>query len=190
MPLKALVKVSKISNLSDARYCAGMGVNMLGFRTIPGEEHYMPPEMFQDIRGWLSGPKIVAELYGVSSAAQIDFIMLRYAPDYFELTYQEFLSVRKFLSLPCLVHFPELAKEPWDDKDSGILFGVADEDTQCQEIRASQPVLVKVKNVDSLQQKLLEGCFDGFIIEAPQESRPGITSYDELGSMLEALDVD
>jgi phosphoribosylanthranilate isomerase len=190
MPLKALVKVSKISNLSDARYCAGMGVNMLGFRTIPGQEHYMPPEIFQDIRGWLSGPKIVAELYGVSSAAQIDFIMLRYAPDYFELTYQEYLSVGKFLSLPCLVHFPEPESLVEKDKDSRIHFTVADEDTQCQDITGSRPVLVKVKNVDSLLKKLSEGCFKGFVLEAPQESRPGITSYDELGTILEALDVD
>ena len=29
--LKTLIKVSNINNLSDARYCAGMGVEMLGF---------------------------------------------------------------------------------------------------------------------------------------------------------------
>ena len=29
MPLKTFVKVGNITNLSDARYCAGMGVDML-----------------------------------------------------------------------------------------------------------------------------------------------------------------
>ena len=29
--LKTQVKVSSITNLSDARYCAGMGVDLLGF---------------------------------------------------------------------------------------------------------------------------------------------------------------
>jgi phosphoribosylanthranilate isomerase len=189
MPLKALVKVSKVSNLSDARYCSGMGVNMLGFSTVAGQKHYMPPEIFQDIRGWLSGPKIVAELYGVSSAAQIDFTILRYAPDYFELTYQEFLSVGKFLTLPCLVHFPD-RKSLVGMNDSRIVFALADEDAQCEDITASPPVLVKVTSVNSLQKKLADGCFQGFVLEAPQESRPGITSYDELGSILEALDID
>ena len=149
----------------------------------------MPPEIFQDIRGWLSGPKIVAELYGVSSAAQIDFIMLRYAPDYFELSYQEFQSVGKFLSLPCLVHFPDHS-QIHKINDNRIRFAVADEDTQCGDITGSGPVLVKVKDVDSLQKKLSEDCFKGFVLEAPRESRPGITSYDELGAILEALDVD
>ena len=31
MGLKTLVKVSEVNNLSDARYCAGMGVEMIGF---------------------------------------------------------------------------------------------------------------------------------------------------------------
>jgi phosphoribosylanthranilate isomerase len=34
MPLKTFVKVGCITNLSDARYCAGMGVDMLGFRAV------------------------------------------------------------------------------------------------------------------------------------------------------------
>ncbi len=31
MALKTIVKVGNITNLSDARYCAVMGVDMLGF---------------------------------------------------------------------------------------------------------------------------------------------------------------
>lgn len=31
MALKTFVKISGVNNLSDARYCAGMGVNQLGF---------------------------------------------------------------------------------------------------------------------------------------------------------------
>ena len=42
--LKTLVKVSGIENLSDARYCAGMGVEFLGFPLAQ-----IPFEKFQEI---------------------------------------------------------------------------------------------------------------------------------------------
>src|SRR5688500_2450084 len=106
MPLKTIVKVSHISNLSDARYCAGMGVDMLGFRVIPGIDHYLAPELYQDIRGWISGPKIIAELYGVTHPAQVEDVITTYAPDYFELSYAEYATFGNLLELPCIVYHP------------------------------------------------------------------------------------
>jgi phosphoribosylanthranilate isomerase len=88
MPLKTLVKVGCITNLSDARYCAGMGVDLLGFRVIAGSEHHIDHTLFQQIRGWLSGPKIVAECYGISEKTNITEIISQFAPDYIELNLQ------------------------------------------------------------------------------------------------------
>ncbi|MFM1835376.1 MAG: hypothetical protein RJA04_63, partial [Bacteroidota bacterium] len=48
--LKTLVKVSAITNLSDARYCAGMGVDLLGFPL--GK---ISIDQFTEIRNWLAG---------------------------------------------------------------------------------------------------------------------------------------
>jgi phosphoribosylanthranilate isomerase len=81
MPLKTIVKVGNISNLSDARYCAGMGVDMLGFRVIDGLPGYIAPQAFQEIRGWISGPKVVAEIYGIDRSDKIPHIVENYAPD-------------------------------------------------------------------------------------------------------------
>ena len=86
MALKTLVKVGNISNLSDARYCAGMGVDMLGFRVISGQEHYVSPELFKEIRGWFSGPSVVAEAYGIRSGEDLPFIIQNYLPDFIELS--------------------------------------------------------------------------------------------------------
>lgn len=62
MPLKTLVKVGKITNLSDARYCAGMNVDMLGFVTVESRENYLPVKDYQDIRGWVSAERHSGEL--------------------------------------------------------------------------------------------------------------------------------
>lgn len=190
MPLKTTVKVSHISNLSDARYCAGMGVQMLGFQVIPGSEHYMPPERFQDIRGWISGPSIIAELYGLSTRAEITSAVEIYAADYLELTLTEFQNFRNDLHLPCIVHVSasEFGLIEADEKIAYLLTG---SETRCQDTSGvSVPVLARIGSTEQLSEKISEGCFDGFALEGPQELRPGVTNYEQLGGILEALDAD
>ena len=54
--LRTKVKISAVTNLSDARYCAGMGVEWIGFSmdTVPAEK-------YGEIRGWLAGVQVVGE---------------------------------------------------------------------------------------------------------------------------------
>ena len=58
--LKTVVKISNVTNLSDARYCAGMGVEMLGFSIDEAAETYVDLKKFNDIRSWIAGVQIVA----------------------------------------------------------------------------------------------------------------------------------
>ena len=62
MALKTTVKVSKVNNLSDARYCAGMGVNQLGFNIEPDHENYTDPKSFKELADWVSGVEFVGEI--------------------------------------------------------------------------------------------------------------------------------
>lgn len=59
--LTKTVKISNVTNLSDARYCAGMGVEMLGFSIDEDSPHYISPKKFEDICSWLAGVTLVAE---------------------------------------------------------------------------------------------------------------------------------
>jgi phosphoribosylanthranilate isomerase len=59
--LTRTVKISNVTNLSDARYCAGMGVEMLGFSIDEDSPNYISPKKFEDICSWLSGVNLVAE---------------------------------------------------------------------------------------------------------------------------------
>jgi phosphoribosylanthranilate isomerase len=192
MSLRTPVKVSKISNLSDARYCAGMGVEMLGFRMIQGQEDYIAPALFQDIRGWISGPKIIAELYGISAIEEIELIVQTYAPDLFELHFSDYHTFRDALSLPCIVKVPHdyLSTITIKNNDPKIAFILADETTGCKDLGLHYPTLIQISSLEKLHEKLSENCFKGIVLEASKESRPGITNYDVLGEILEALDVD
>jgi phosphoribosylanthranilate isomerase len=66
MALITTVKVSGINNLSDARYCAGMGAAMLGFDCNPASANYLPPEKVREIAGWVAGVELVGEVAGPS----------------------------------------------------------------------------------------------------------------------------
>ena len=61
MALKTFVKVGSISNLGVARYCAGMGVDQLGFNADETADHYMSPGAVGDIMQWISGVEVVIE---------------------------------------------------------------------------------------------------------------------------------
>lgn len=68
MALLATVKVSGVTNLHDARYCAGMGVNMVGFPLTADaatEGAGVSKEQFEEIAGWLSGVRFVGETNGL-----------------------------------------------------------------------------------------------------------------------------
>lgn len=59
--LTSFVKISNVTNLSDARYCAGMGVEMLGFSIDEDSPVYISPKKFAEMKGWIAGVQIVAE---------------------------------------------------------------------------------------------------------------------------------
>ncbi len=60
MQLKTRVKVSHVTNLHEARYCAGMGVEMIGF-PLTGQRA-LEADTFTEITSWLAGVSFVAEV--------------------------------------------------------------------------------------------------------------------------------
>jgi phosphoribosylanthranilate isomerase len=149
----------------------------------------MPPDVFQDIRGWIAGPAIVAEIYGMAGPDQIEEVIQKYSPDYFELSLAEYQKYGKDLPLPCIVYFADskqMSEMPRDEKISHV---VVDENTTCKDIEFLKlPVLSKITAPDQLMDMLKAGCFNGVVLEGPREVRPGITNYEQLGAILEALE--
>ena len=97
MLLKTLVKISAVNNLSDARYCAGMGVAMMGFPLDSNHAHYVNPEQFKAITQWIKGVALIGELSSTNPVI-IHQTLERYALDYLQLIHpiklQDITSVR------------------------------------------------------------------------------------------------
>lgn len=64
-----ILKASSITNLSDARYFASYGINMIGFCFDPQSADFINPFKVKEISGWIEGPKIVGEFKNLSVEA-------------------------------------------------------------------------------------------------------------------------
>ncbi|MCC9135285.1 hypothetical protein ACFSKU_11865 [Pontibacter silvestris] len=61
MSFRTSVIVNGINNLSDARYCAGMGVDIIGFNLKLDDTERVQAETVKEIIGWVSGVKLAGE---------------------------------------------------------------------------------------------------------------------------------
>src|SRR5215831_15134804 len=69
------IKVGQVTNLSEARYCAGMGVDFLSFPISS-----IDPKTYQEITGWVAGPK-----FGVEVDAKNISRVQEYKADFIEI---------------------------------------------------------------------------------------------------------
>ena len=78
------VLVSDITDLSDARYCAGMGVDLLGFALEPGQPSFINQAAFKEISGWVAGIELsgqfthlsVFEINQLAVENHLDYVLL------------------------------------------------------------------------------------------------------------------
>lgn len=194
MALKTLVKVGMISNLSDARYCAGMNVDLLGFRVIAGQDHYVSPELFKEIRGWFSGPGIVAEAYGIEKNEDLPAIIQQYLPDYIEVSLQDLLKIHSPSSTFILsTTIEELAAQenviaPYRNQISKVIIPANTRKELITELTRSYKVLLSA-DAETPIDTLLDTGIKGIALQGSAEEKPGLKNYDSISTILEQLEV-
>lgn len=188
------VKVGGITNLSDARYCAGMGVDMLGFTCIDNQPGYVSPAAFQELRGWFNGPSIVAEAYGLRNGEALREIIRNYLPDFIELGITEL----PFVDLPSVALIVAAGQASADDLlrqlaflHNQVAFIILDGQMPSPDIRLVAeyyPVLLQLNK--PADENLLKLPVKGFALKGGMEERPGLKSYDSLSEILDQLSED
>ena len=61
MKSKKIIKIRGVNNLSDARYCSGMMVNVIGFNLDANQKDGVNIDSFKAITKWIQGPQIAGE---------------------------------------------------------------------------------------------------------------------------------
>ncbi|MBS1488653.1 MAG: hypothetical protein JST43_13810 [Bacteroidetes bacterium] len=185
--LKTKVKVSNVTNLSDARYCAGMGVDYLSF-PVP----QVNPQTYREITAWVAGPK-----FGIETCGPYSDLLNEYEVDFIEIAASEIL-----LAPPQREIIVQLSVEDWLQHKAAIRqlknekviveFAVRVIDDQSiqsiQEAATKMEVLIKTDESIPLRQ-LLELPVAGISLEGNPEPKPGLKEY-PLALILEQLELD
>lgn len=210
MALKTFVKVSGINNLSDARYCAGMGVNVLGFNVDPSDKQRISPEQFKEISDWLSGVSFAAEVHQ-SILTRADILQLQedYNIEYIEVSSPQnvaLLNEEDYGLKVILKHNIEAN----DISSSMQLFQTNAKKTDCFLLEANEDGAYKKQLLESclalaknfsvligfcitdnnVHRIIDESSVKGIALRGSDEIRPGFKDFDELADILEAIEVD
>lgn len=111
MALITKVKAGSVSSLSDARYFAGMGVDWLGFNVTPDSPHYVSPELYQSMAGWVAGPQRVIELSQVNTDT-ISTLLTTYSPDFIEVEASQVTQLKSITQLALMARLDLDAVHP------------------------------------------------------------------------------
>ena len=200
MTLKTMVKVGQITNLSNARYCAGMGVNMLGFVVDVGSEFFISPEQFREISGWVAGVEFVGEISG----SQIPELT-GYSFSYLQVSDRALPEIVHASGYACIFYIntanyvPEHIAQMMEEQQKYVSYFLLEglnpdilNDAELERITtwaASYPVWLGSGITPHNLEKLLASGIKGIALYGGTESKPGFKDYDELADILEALDI-
>jgi phosphoribosylanthranilate isomerase len=207
MALKTFVKISSVNNLSDARYCAGMYVNVMGFALEENSPNYVSPQKFKELSDWISGVEFVAEFKETHPEN-----ILTILEDYDGFT---FIQIELEAHLEMLVNSSygliwkvDLDKEGQLDevmskaeslKNGGIVVLL-----EAENLKMDEQVIAKIRELaakcdvlvgfdihpDNVESLLENTKAKGIALKGGDEIKPGFKDFDELADILEVLEVE
>jgi phosphoribosylanthranilate isomerase len=189
MTQKPIIYVSRISNLSDARYCAGMGVDMLGFVVDPSHADYVSPARYQELVGWIAGPTRVIE---ITSPVDIPEVTEAYKPEMIH-TSLTLAAGNALGDFPLLIEV-EYAEYPRVSRQikslRNVCYVIINGYRQGDTIDSTGPEVLM--NVDRAVNSAI-GFFErsgatGLMLQGTSEATPGLKDYDHLSVILEELE--
>jgi phosphoribosylanthranilate isomerase len=193
MSLQILVKAGTITNLSDARYCAGMGVEIIGFPVGKTNNTGLSSTKIKEIAGWLSGIKIALEfdepIFDEKYALEI---IQDLNPDYIQLPIALKQEFRKITSIPFLLLTNSLEKS--ENKEDILLYSgnIIHNERELKELCSHNNVILSSAQIDITSIKSILASLNPFGIELKggTEISPGLKSFDDLSEIFEILEIE
>lgn len=206
MTLKTSVYVTGIANLTDARYCAGMGVDYLGFNFDPEQGQVIDQAAFFAIVGWLAGVKVVAEC-GNLDWGQVEQIVAEYKPQAVATSKMNVLNQLKQTETEAILswNIDDLSEEFFEtikpENADPVMLLLRAENWQYPDdfteetignlaYTASISKLLIGCKIEAIQvNEMLEAIQpSGIMLRGTVEIRPGVSELDELAEILEKLE--
>ncbi|MDX2188816.1 MAG: hypothetical protein SFY32_03040 [Bacteroidota bacterium] len=192
--LQHKVYIQSVNNLSDARYCAGMGVQFLGFDCNPINHRYVGIDLVNAIKGWISGIEVIAECVGMNNE-DINNVINALNPEYLLVE-----SGNDFAFKTPLMYLFDLDSStkkypPFGSKVvlEGSSNSLNNHHSLIKDMRDEygyQLIFATGVSKDSIPE--LFHTYQAFAIalKGGNESAPGLKSFDELADILEFIEVN
>lgn len=205
------IKVSTITNLSDARYFAAQfNVEWLGFCLDEGSSDFMPAHLIMALSEWVVGPKITGE-FGLQNEEQILDAINKIGLQAIQLPMFSTVDTQKIRSIVPVIReivveknaattaLDKLIGEMGDSSDFILLdFGknswslnelLGHRDISLdwlQRLCQKHNILIAVDYNPIQMQSLIEAVNPyGLCVKGGEEERPGYKSYDELNAFFD-----
>ena len=197
MGLKTTVIINEVNNLNDARYCAGMGVDYLGFLLEENHPNYISKEKFDEITSWVSGPEIIGE-FSNYSLNEIISTLTKYSikvvqvKDYQivnDLFYNEYSVILEIES----TQFSEKFFQKYKGKvNYFLLVGKNDPEVlhRAGEYAARYPIILGGNFYKEYLYEINRFPFNGIALKGGTEIIPGYGDFNELADILELLEME
>lgn len=176
MLYKTKLYISEVTNLSDARYAAGMQVDYIGFPLDLHSEKHIDIITFNAIVGWLEGIHIIAE-FDTLSTQKINQLIAE--------------NQLKIVSIPF-----ERINDASEINAQVILKNASESTTLLPEnvIFTTQNSITKsgnyfLENCDFSQLDTAVEHAKGIVLKGSEEERPGYKDYDQLAEIIEYLEI-
>ena len=196
MALKTHVLISSVNNLSDARYCAGMHVDFIGFGFETTDANYIAKDTFKELTEWLSGVDFVGE-FAKYETQDVKMTLQDYGTKYVQIRNKDqvrqlqldgftvllTIDITDWLSIDVKPDFlvVESHHEQLSEEEKHLITKLS------KEHKVFIGAGVTDKNVESI---LEETKAYGIALQGGNEIRPGYKDYDALADILETLEVD
>ena len=205
MALITSVIVNSVNNLSDARYCAGMGADKIGFCLDETQTSYVSPAALREIAGWLAGVQLVGE-FNHAAVEHMNAVAESCRLDYVQLNQQYLIDEIQQLQRPVIQRVPftkdtierELMAEMNLYKDAVAYFIIYSEDFQTiddtnsrflQNLAQNFEIIIGFgltkENVVQVVQAIQPA---GVGLQGGQEIKPGLKDFDALQEIFEVLE--
>ncbi len=184
------IKASQVSNLTDARYFAALGVDYLGFKLDLSHDERLSAPLFYAIKEWVEGPKIVAEIgktpieliYDVFNEDDFDLIQSELT----EISSSQLTSVKLQTLSDINAYKPsEIYLLNLEEIDEESLYHNKEElIALCNRMQLIFPAPSQKENILSLIQEIKPY---GIEVKGSAEEKVGFKSYDDLDEFFDIL---
>lgn len=183
--LNKKVLVKSVTNLSEARYCAGMFIDFISFDFNPESEYFIPKTKFEEIKGWISGVKVLGT-HNSANPDEISELISEYSLDGF-LFSQNQLHLTPLVDAPIKILEWSLSDVSFlpDGLEAEILLLIKTSGEDFEKLPISNQILIgyDFENVKTDNEQV-----NGFAFMGSFEKQVGINPSTELMDALEYIE--